>query len=228
MKRRCLQCRGYFDPAGMIKTPAGWFCGLDDAVAYAQAKTLKQRQKAQKASQKAHKLEKRQLVENHYPTQFRLTRLAAQRLANRLDEKRPCICCSAPRGAAQFCGGHYKTAGGHPELALDLRNIHGQRNRLCNQAKSGNIHGDKHSHGYTEGLKWRYGQAIVDWLTSYQGPARYSCEELRAIRAVYEAEIRALEKGGQPTRDWRALDYNLREVIAPCGERSQCTAPSCS
>ena len=53
MKRRCLQCREYFDPDTMIKTPAGWFCGLDHAVAYAQAKSLKQRQKAQKAAQKA-------------------------------------------------------------------------------------------------------------------------------------------------------------------------------
>jgi hypothetical protein len=221
MKRRCLECREYFDPAGMIKTPAGWFCQLDHAVAYAQAKALRQRQKTEKASQEAHKREKRQLVENHHPTQFRLARLAAQRLANRLDRRLPCICCSAPRGKAQFCGGHYKTAGGHPELALDLRNIHGQRNRLCNQAKSGNIHGDKHSHGYTEGLGRRYGQKLVDWLSSYQAPAKWTCDELRAIRAMYDAEVRVLEKGGQPTRNWRALDYNLREVIAPCAERSQ-------
>jgi len=213
MKRRCLQCREYFDPDTMIKTPAGWFCGLDHAVAYAQAKSLKQRQKAQKAAQKAHKREKRQLVENHYPTQFRLTRVAAQRLANRLDQRLPCICCSAPRGTAQFCGGHYKTAGGHPELALDLRNIHGQRNRLCNQAKSGNIAGDKTSHGYKAGLVWRYGQALVEYLESYREPAKYSCDELRKIRALYDAEVRAVEKGGQPTRDWRTLDYNLRDLI---------------
>jgi hypothetical protein len=213
MKRRCLQCREYFDPDTMVKTPAGWFCGLDHAVAYAQAKSLKQRQKAQKAAQKAHKREKRQLVDNHYPTQFRLAKQAARRLANRLDSKLGCICCGEPRGRAQFCGGHYKTAGGHPELALDLRNVHGQRNRLCNQAKSGNIAGDKNSHGYKAGLVWRYGQALVEYLESYREPVKYSCDELRKIRALYDAEVRVLEKGGQPSMDWRTLGYSLREVI---------------
>jgi len=210
---RCLHCREYHPSDSVLRLPAGSFCSLQHAVDYGRAKAQKAREKAQKAAQKAHKREKRQLVENHYPTQVRLTRVAAQRLANRLDQRLPCICCSAPRGTAQFCGGHYKTAGGHPELALDLRNIHGQRNRLCNQAKSGNIHGDKHSHGYTEGLRWRYGEELVEWLESYKAPVRYTCDELRAIRTMYDAEIRLLEQGGQPTRDWRTLDYNLRALI---------------
>jgi hypothetical protein len=30
---------------------------------------------------------------------------------------------------------------------------------------------------------------------------------------LYDAEVRAVEKGGQPSRDWRALDYSLRELI---------------
>ena len=213
MKHRCLHCREYQPSESMLMLKVGSFCSMDHAVEYAKAKSVKQREKAKKASDKADKQAKRELAQNHRPTQYRLAREAAQRLANRLDARLPCICCSEPRGRAQFCGGHFKTAGGNPALALDLRNIHGQRNRLCNQAKSGNIYGDRTSHGYVEGLRRRYGQELIDWLEGPQESPQYSCEELRAIRALYDAESRQLEKGGHPTRDWRALGYNVRDLI---------------
>lgn len=159
----------------------------------------------EKEARKQARRRKQEFVANDYSKQFQLTKRAAQALANALDRDLPCICCSAPRGSAQFCGGHFKTAGAHPELALDLLNIHGQRNFHCNQNKSGNIEGDKHSHGYKRGLVARYGQWIVGYLDGYHPPRKYTCEELIAMRKEFAADTRRIKQGLAPLKDWRAL-----------------------
>jgi hypothetical protein len=137
--------------------------------------------------------------------QFRLTREAAQKLGNRLDAHLKCISCDKPRGSSLFCGGHYKTAGGHGEKALLIANIHGQCNKDCNSAKSGNINGDKNSKGFTQGLIDRYGKGFVDYLTAYALDPQYTCEELIEMRKEFNAEIRRLEKGLPPSKNWRDI-----------------------
>lgn len=106
-----------------------------------------------------------------------------------------------------------KTAGGHPELALDLRNIHGQANQLCNLRKSGNLAGDKHSKGYRQGIIDRYGQKMLDYLESYHPPKNWTCDELIKLRAEYAAEIRYIDKHGVPSKDWRSLEQIDNSVI---------------
>jgi len=201
---------------GIIKGVNAW-CSSDHMIEWSMLAGRKLLQAKRKADHKA--LKKKVLGEDR-PRQFELTRLAAQRLANLLDAGLSCICCGAPRnGATQFCGGHYKTGGGHPELALDLRNIHGQRNVLCNQHKSGNICGDKHSHGFKEGLLRRYGDELVQWLDGCHPATKPSCDQLAALRKLYSAEIRRLEKGMSPSRDWRSLSLpsvtELAQSIQP-------------
>lgn len=196
----------------MRKAPLGWFCDVGCEAKYGlersrKAQESRRRAEKRKAAQetKKHKAERNEAKARNYAYQFDLTKKTAQKLANRLDWALPCICCDEPRGKAQFCGGHGKSAGAHPELALDLRNIHGQRNALCNQHKSGNWAGDKHSKGYKQGLIDRYGIELLAWLESYHPPAKRTCDELIALRKVYAAEIRRLERGEGPSRDWRAV-----------------------
>lgn len=214
-KFRCLHCRDYFAAESVVRLPAGSFCSLQHAVDYGRAKgqkALESRKRAQSREAKAQQREaskaKREAKQGNYSHQFNLTKKMAQKLANRLDANLPCICCDEPRGKAQFCGGHAKSAGAHPELALDLRNIHGQRNALCNQHKSGNWAGDKHSKGYRQGLIDRYGQSMLDWLESYHPPAKRTVDELMQLRAVYAEEIRRLERGESASRDWRQIVTN--------------------
>lgn len=161
--------------------------------------------RAQAKAQKARTKPRKKNDPNDHSYQFDLTKKAAQKLANRLDSGLPCICCDEPRGKAQFCGGHAKSAGAHPELALDLRNIHGQRNVYCNQNKSGNWSGDKHSKGYRQGLIDRYGQSLVDWLESYHPPRKWTVDELRGLRALYAEETRRLDRGEGPSKEWRKV-----------------------
>lgn len=170
-------------------------------------------EKAQRKQKKQDKKEGQEFKRTNRRYQFDLTKREAQKLANRMDKQLPCICCGEPRGKAQFCGGHFKTAKAHSELALDLRNIHGQRNKLCNKEKSGNIEGDKHSNGYKVGIVKRYGQALLDYLECHHLPRVYDCEQLILIRALYAAEGRYIDKYGKPSRDWRAIDYDLLQLI---------------
>ncbi len=209
-RRLCKGCDRHSIPADAPKTCKA--CSIPCSIVIgkklvAQQRAMQERSRAKqaKAEKQAHKKQKREFYANDYKKQFSLTKTTAQRLANRLDAAHGCICCTTERGSQQFCGGHFKTAGAHPELALDLRNIHGQANQRCNKQKSGNISGDKHSHGYKAGLIMRYGQWIIDYLESYHAPRKRTCDELIAMRAEYAAEIKRLEKGLPPSRNWREL-----------------------
>jgi len=177
-----------------------------------------------KAKEKAERKESAQRKKDYYAKdysyQFDKTKKAAQKLANRLDAHLPCICCERPRLPGKvFCGGHLKTGKAHSEFALDLCNIHGQENVNCNQHLSGNINGDKNSKGYKQGIIDRYGQPLLDYLESHQPRAKFSCQELIELRAVYAAETRRLEKGLPPTRNWRTPgDLDVLRGQLPCNQ----------
>lgn len=71
---------------------------------------------------------------------------------------------------------------------------------------SGNISGTKGTKGFKAGLVERYGQDFVDHLESYRPTRKRTCDELIAMRKEYAAEIRRLNRGEQPSRDWRSLE----------------------
>jgi len=197
-KRRCTQCKEYSIAENGIVTPAGFFCDSQHAVDYARATQNKQReQQIKKAKQSQFKEDKaakkgaRELKKNDRRYQFRLTKSKIQHWVNHVrDADLPCISCGNVNPNIQYCGGHYKTAGGHPELALETRNISRQCNQYCNLRLSGNISGNKTTKGYIVGLIERYDQAYVDWLNSYHESPNYTCDQLIEIRAFYSKLIR--------------------------------------
>lgn len=195
-KRKCKNCGEYTET--FVKLKVGIFCSLESAYNFARDKQNQQRKRQQaKAKQsqakqdKADKKAARELKKNDRRYQFRLTKSKIQHWVNHIrDAGRPCISCGNENPNIQYCGGHCKTAGGHPELALDTRNIHKQCNQYCNLRLSGNISGNKTTKGYTVGLIERYGQDYVDWLDSYHEPKNYTCEQLIETRAFYSKLIR--------------------------------------
>lgn len=204
--RRCRHCREHNIPKGSPRTQ--FVCGVECAVGYQRAQQEKRKAAMLRAAKRERIAKTKEFKKNAHSYQFDLTKKEAQKLANLLDAALPCICCDEPRGKAQFCGGHAKSAGSHPEIALDLRNVHGQRNALCNQHKSGNWSGDKDSKGYRQGLIDRYGMGIIEWLESYHPPRKYTGDELIALRKLYAAEVKRLKQGHPPSRDWRSLNNN--------------------
>jgi len=195
-KRECKQC-GIFTRE-FIKIPAGVFCSLQHAIDWAKDKQEQQRQRkltklrqSQAKEDKVAKKAARELKRNDRKHQFQLTKSKIQQWVNHVrDAGLACISCGTEKPNIQYCGSHYKSAGGHPELALDTRNVHRGCNRYCNKALSGNISGNKTTKGYTAGLIERYGQDYVDWLDSYHEPKNYTCEDLIKIRAYYSKLIR--------------------------------------
>lgn len=184
-KRKCIHCREYAQAESGIVTPVGFFCSFDHAAKHAQAKRDKQRADKPKLEARAARKAKREYYDNDRSHQFKLTKEVVQRWACKVrDEGRPCISCSTMANV-QYAGGHYRTVGANPELALDTRNIHRQCNRRCNCELGGNIYGAMNTHGYVVGLVNRYGQEFVDWLDGYHPPKKYTCEQLKEIRAYY-------------------------------------------
>lgn len=195
-KRKCRNCGEYTE--NFIKVPAGVFCSIAGALKFARTKQDQQRKrqqdKAKQSRAKADKADKkavRELKKNDRKHQFQLTKSKIQHWVNHIrDHGLPCISCGNENPNIQYCGGHYKTAGGHSEMALITKNIHRQCNRYCNMNLSGNISGNKTTKGYTVGLIERYSQEYVDWLDSYHESPRYDCDQLIKIRAFYSKLIR--------------------------------------
>lgn len=103
------------------------------------------------------------------------------------DHGLPCISCGTTADV-QYAAGHYKSAGGNPELRFEPLNVHLQCNRNCNMAKSGNLG------PYRIELIKRIGQHRVDWLEGPHEPKRYSVEDLKAIKAHYRKLVREIKK----------------------------------
>ncbi len=101
-----------------------------------------------------------------------------------------CISCGKPN--MDWCCGHYKTRGSHPELAFDRKNTFLQCNNHCNKHKSGNIQ------GYTAGLLERFGQdegnAILDYLKSPHEALRMSGRDYYEMRLKLLSEEKELRK----------------------------------
>lgn len=99
----------------------------------------------------------------------------------------PCISCGTTADI-QYAAGHFRSAGGHPELRFEPLNVHLQCNRNCNMAKSGNLG------PYRIELIKRIGQEKVDWLEGPHEPKRYTIDDLKAIKAHYRALTRELKR----------------------------------
>ena len=127
------------------------------------------------------------------PHQLELTKKAIQKYVVLRDRDLPCISCGTTKNV-QYCGGHFKTAGGFPELALDEKNINKQCNRYCNMALSGNITGNKTSMGYTKGILARFGQDRLDYLERKHEAKHYKYDDYVAIRKKYTKKTRELQK----------------------------------
>jgi len=105
-------------------------------------------------------------------------------------------CISCGKEGMDWCCGHYRTVGHQGNLRYDPRNCYIQCNWACNKNLSGNIEGNKHSHGYKKGLILRFGQAegqsIIDYCERSTTPAKWDWYELQEFRRDCNARIRAL------------------------------------
>ncbi len=102
------------------------------------------------------------------------------------DKNLGCISCGTTK-PVQYCAGHYKTRGGHPELRFHPLNIHKQCNQYCNMRLSGNLQ------GYRPRLIDKIGIDAVEWLEGAHQPQKLSEEDLVEIRQHYREQLKLLK-----------------------------------
>jgi hypothetical protein len=198
-KSRCLHCREYFQSESVLRLPAGSFCTYQHAIDYGLTKSKKAKEKAHAT---AHKIYKAQVKQNDMRHQHKLTQSTVNRLCLVLDQGKPCISCGRPdQGGRLRNASHFKSRGSNSFLRYDLRGLHASC-VPCNLYQSGNIE------GYRQGLLERYGSAIVEYLDTAPRVKAWTAPELIQMRSEVSEEIRRLERGEQPSRDWRQIVTN--------------------
>src|SRR6185437_11370643 len=106
------------------------------------------------------------------------------------DIDKPCICCDKPLitnavGGGFDCG-HYRSVGSAPQLRFDERNAHGQ-SKQCNRYGAGR------AVDYRIGLINRYGIELVESLEADQTTKKWTIEELKEIKKLYQLKLKELK-----------------------------------
>lgn len=210
-KRRCPFCKEYNridDPGTQFKNNK-LYCNVDCMVGYA----MKIAPKAKKQMEKKRKSEIRQakirFKENDLKHQLSLTQISFNRLVRLLDANKSCVSCSKPAGSFQVTAGHFLTVGSTRELRFNFMNCHGQCGG-CNMGQQRKYKGDRATtrEKFEITIVDRYGQNALDWLLGPHETPNYLIADLKAMRKLWDAESRRLEKGELPSRDWRSEAWN--------------------
>lgn len=194
----------------MVKLPVGWFHSRECAFQYSKAKgqaAIKRKQAKERREKDAEfkamkaRVKEDQLGHQHKLTQkvFNRMRVLQELLWFREQGREPeCISCGHPLGGDQWCCGHFKTVGAHPELRYDERNTYLQHNHNCNMHLSGDINGTKNTMGYMAGLEYRFGteeaKAIIAYCESPHDPIKWTGAALKKFRSECAAKVRELEQ----------------------------------
>lgn len=101
------------------------------------------------------------------------------------DRDKPCISCGRHH-EGQYHAGHFLARGSHPHLALVEANL-AKQCMPCNVFLSGN------QLAFRRGLIERIGLAAVEALEADNTPKHYSIDDLKAIKAHYQAKLRELK-----------------------------------
>lgn len=181
-QKTCKACGEKFRPALSTQKACGVQCAL------ALAKKPENQAVARKAIAQR---ERREIQARKQKLKSRADYVReAQAIFNRWvrlrDEALPCISCGRHH-QGKYDAGHYRTTAACPELRFDPLNVHKQCSP-CNTQLSGNIV------AYRLGLIRRIGEEAVDWLEGPHEAKRYTIDDLKAIKAEYQAKIKALEE----------------------------------
>lgn len=215
MARRCKhsECRSEIPPASKCEDfiQKRGFCGVECLTQKTrddmEAKRLKQIRTAMNPNPPKPKKK----------SQTELTQDVFNRMIRLLDEGKPCISCGRSQCGTYWDAGHKRSVGSCPELRFDPRNCYLQGSG-CNRAnrrpdKNNGKGAETIAQEYESRLRDLYGDTLVDWVNGPHEMPRWRDDDLRALRKVFAAECRRLERGEGPSRDWRSLGYKIKDLI---------------
>ena len=184
MSKVCKTCRTRFDPE-----PLGAIvCSQECAGSFAVSKRGKAEKVASIKERKADRVKLDGMItRGQWITKAQASFNAYIRAR---DAGKPCICCGRMKDSNAIGGtwdaGHFRSRGSAPHLRFDERNVHAQL-KFCNRYQAGNMA------GYRLGLIERIGLEALEALESDQTLRKYTLEELKAIRADYQARTKELK-----------------------------------
>ena len=168
----CKQCKKDFIP----ERPFQRCCSPRCAIRYVSAAKKEQKQSIK---QQKEKLKTRS-------DWLKEVQVAFNKWIRELDFDKPCISCGRHHNG-QYHAGHYRSVKACPALRFNRLNVHKQC-RPCNELLSGNII------EYRKNLIKKIGVREVEWLEKDHPPAKYTIDELKAMKKLYNKLARELKK----------------------------------
>lgn len=169
----CAFCKSMFTPVRLMQAVCSPVCA---------GRLVKAKNTQERAQFKERKAKLKTNGEKKAEAQSALNRW----IVHVRDAGLPCISCGRMHEGA-WHGGHYKSRGSSPHLALDPRNVHRQC-APCNVYLHGNLI------NFRVGLVGRYGLAYVEELEADQEPRHYCGDDYEAIKATYVQKMKDLKR----------------------------------
>lgn len=179
--KTCKVCKGVFEPF----RPLQICCGHECAIQKAQKDRLKKAAKEKTMQRVKLRADKAKLKSRS--DWMREAQTAFNSWVRLRDIDLPCISCGRYH-TGQYHAGHYRTVGANPELRFNELNV-ARQCAPCNNHLHGNLV------NYRIGLIARIGIEKVEWLESSHPAAKYSVEDLKAIKEKYSILARQIRNG---------------------------------
>lgn len=177
-QKKCRECGKEFIPISSTAI----VCSMGCAIEYSNKKHVKESVKKAKQERKNHRQALYKLKTRGYYVQQ--AQIAFNRFIRLRDDKLPCICCGKFRQG--WDAGHYLARSIRPELRFNEDNCHKQA-KYCNNYNKGNA-----AANYRNGLIARIGLERVLALEAPHPPAKWSIDDLKEIKRVYQEKIKRL------------------------------------
>ena len=172
----CIVCKAEFKQFKSTEKVCSLKCAIEHAKNVSKEVKAKEWNKTKKIKKEALKTKQDYIKE---------LQVIFNRFIRLRDKDEPCISCGKKLGS-KYDAGHYRSAGGNPELRFEENNVHAQC-VYCNQHLHGNLI------NYRLGLIERYGLAVVDWLEIQHDPKHYTIDELKKMKEYYKEQIKKLK-----------------------------------
>lgn len=178
--KKCRVCTETYTPSKPLQVVCSPSCALLHAA--------KKRERERKALGQIERKAIREAKEKNKPRSayMKKAQTAFNAWVRERDADQSCISCGRHH-QGQWHAGHYRTVAGSPELRFEPLNVWKQC-APCNNHKSGDIV------NYRIELVRRIGADAVEWLEGPHEPKRYSIDDLKQIKAKYQAMTRELKR----------------------------------
>lgn len=170
--KSCKVCKVKFIPRASTQVVCSWQCSL----AYTSKEKIKRERKDYREKKEALKTRSEWLKE---------AQVVFNRYIRERDKDLPCVSCVQHRNS--YDAGHYRSVGAAPQLRFNEDNVHKQCVH-CNQHKSGN------AIDYRINLVKRIGLERVELLESCNDPVKYTIEDAKEIKKLYNEKLKLLAK----------------------------------